>query len=159
MAESGPAPTSIAIPCPVASCPGPGVAVGPGPEAADIVEHPIQADAFDALHRVVADALLLAIVEHRHDVGVVQLRRRAGLGLKSPQVGPVGAEPRVHDLERHAALERLVLGFVDDAHAAAAELAEEGVVSQPPRAVSAAGVRAVAAGALPTGRRHPPARA
>ena len=39
--------------------------------------------------------------------------------------------------ERHAALERLVLGFVDDAHAAAADLAEQGVVAQPPRAAAA----------------------
>jgi len=114
------------------------------------------------MHRVEADAVLFAVVEDRHDVGVVQLRRRPGLGLKAPHVVPVGTEPRVHDLERHLVLERLVLGFVDDAHAAAAQLAEERVVAQPSRAAAAgssrfvAGAPVVGGPALVAGRRLEP---
>ena len=155
MAVSGSAAAIGRRPCPASLRHGRGVAVGRGPEAADVLQHPLQADADDTLHRVVADAVLLAVVEDRHDVGVVQLRRRACLGLESPHVGPVGTEPRVHDLQRHPALERLVLGLVDDPHAAAAQLAEQRVVAQPPcdrgRPVRGRAPR------RPTGRCHPPA--
>ena len=87
-------------------------------EAPNVVEHLMQADAGDQRHGVVADAILLAVIEHGHDVGMVQPRRRAGLGVEPPQIGRVGPEPGMHDLERHPALERLVLGLVDNPHAA-----------------------------------------
>src|SRR5258708_3038594 len=55
-----------------ASRPGRARGLGRGPEAAHVLEHIVQADTGDILHRVVADAVLLAKVEDRHDVGVVQ---------------------------------------------------------------------------------------
>ena len=42
--------------------------------------------ALDELHRVVADAVLLAVVEDADDVGVVQPGRQPGLGVEPPQV-------------------------------------------------------------------------
>jgi hypothetical protein len=60
--------------------------IGRGPEAADVVEHVVQADPGDVLHGVRADAVLLAEVEDRDDVGVMQPRRRAGLDLEPPQI-------------------------------------------------------------------------
>ena len=61
---------------------------------------------------------------------MVQLRRRACLGLKSPHVSPVGAEPWVHDLERHPALERFMLGLVHDPHPASTDAANQDEVTQ-----------------------------
>ena len=145
MAGSGSAPASVTVPWSRGSCRRPRRRGRARPGGGGHRRAPAPGRPHDTLHRVVADAVLLAIVEDRHDVGVVQLRRRPGLGLKSPQVRPVGTEPRVHDLERHAALERLVLGFVDDPHAAAAELAEQGVVAQPLRPICAGGTGTAAA--------------
>ena len=88
----------------------------------------MQADSGDQRHRVVADAVLLAVIEHGHDVGVMQPGRRAGLGVEPPQIGRVGPEPRMHDLERHPALERIVLGLIDDPHSAHANHAKDLVV-------------------------------
>ena len=57
--------------------------VRPPLPAPNILEHAINTDAHDALHRVKTDSILLAIIEDRHDVGVVKLRRRPCFGLKS----------------------------------------------------------------------------
>src|SRR5205085_3132808 len=46
-------------------------------------------------------------------------------------IGPVGAEPRVYDLQRHPVFERLVLSLIDDSHAPLADDAEDAVVAQP----------------------------
>ena len=53
----------------------------------------------------------------------------------------------MHDLERHPALERLVLGLVDDPHAARADDAEDLVVAQP------LGMRVARASGRPLARR------
>ena len=68
--------------------------------------------------------------------------------LEPPQVGPVGAEPRMHDLERHPVLERLVLGLVDDPHAPLADLAEDAGSRPAARDASGAGRAAGSAGRL-----------
>ncbi len=44
-------------------------------EAPDVFEHLMQAHPGDQRHGVVADAIMLAVIEHGHDVGVVQPRR------------------------------------------------------------------------------------
>jgi hypothetical protein len=110
---------------------GPAAAVSRSAQPADVLQHLLQAHAIDALHRVVENAVLLAVVEDRHDVGMVQPRGRAGLGLEPPQIGRIGAKPRVHDLERHPILERLVLGLVDDSHAPSAQLMLNAIATQP----------------------------
>jgi hypothetical protein len=59
--------------------------------------------------------------------------RPTGLVLEPPQRGPVGTEPRVHDLQRDPFLERSVLGVVDYAHTAVAQFTEQRLVAQPLR--------------------------
>ena len=75
-------------------------------EPADVGHDLVQAVTGDVLHGVVADAVVLAVVEDRDDIGVVQLGRRAGFVMEPPEVVGSGAEPWVHDLERDVAAER-----------------------------------------------------
>ena len=75
---------------------------------------------------------MLADVEDRHDVGVVQPRRRARLQPEPLEL----ARCRIRtvpgqDLQRHVAAERLLDRLVDDPHPPAADLAEDPVVAQP----------------------------
>ena len=100
-------------------------------EPADVGQDLVQAVTGDVLHGVVADAVVLAVVEDRDDIGVVQLGRRAGFVMEPPEVVGAGAEPWVHDLERHAAAERFPHRLVDHAHAPLADAAEDTVVAQP----------------------------
>ena len=76
-------------------------------------------------------AVLPAHAEDRHDVGVVQPRRRLRLALEPPHLLRVQQRAGREDLQRHAAAQRLLLGLVDHAHAAPADLAEDAVVAQP----------------------------
>ena len=61
----------------------------------------------------------------------MELGGRAGLGAEAAEVVLAGPEPRVDDLERHAAAQRLALGLVDHAHASLADRAKDPVVAQP----------------------------
>ena len=87
-------------------------------EATDLPQHRVEAEARDELHDVVVHALELADSEDGHDIGVVQLG-----GGAAPPAGTAGVArdrsgPCPEDLEGDATAERLLLGFVDDAHAA-----------------------------------------
>ena len=53
-----------------------------GAEPLQLLEHLVQPEPEDELHDVVGRALVLAHAEDRHDVGVVQLRRRPRLALE-----------------------------------------------------------------------------
>ncbi|MCG3180811.1 MAG: hypothetical protein BIFFINMI_03174 [Phycisphaerae bacterium] len=103
-----------------------------GPLAApgERCDDPVQPRALDVLHDVEVKPLLLADAVDLHDVGVVQPRRDAGLALEALELALVGQRQRGQHLERDAAAERLLLGFVDDAHAAAADLADDAEVAQ-----------------------------
>ncbi len=91
----------------------------------------VESQALDELHHVIGQPLVFADAEDRHDVGVVQPGRRAGLPLE-PLLGPgVHQELTGQDLQRDVAAERDLLGLVDDAHAAAADLADDPVIAQP----------------------------
>jgi hypothetical protein len=70
---------------------------------------------------------VLADAEDRHDVGVVQ--PAGGLGLAAEAVQPRLRRPQQH-LQGDAPAERQLLGLVDDAHAAAADLAHQPVVAE-----------------------------
>jgi len=54
-------------------------------EPADVGEDLVEAVAGDVLHCVVADAVMLAVVKDRDDIGVVQLGRRAGFVMEPPR--------------------------------------------------------------------------
>ena len=100
-------------------------------QATDVGQDTVQGLTLDELHGVVADPVMFAVVEDADDIRMVQPGRQAGLGVEPPQVFRVGPESRLHDLERHPVLERLVLGLVHHAHSPAADPAEDEVVTQP----------------------------
>jgi hypothetical protein len=91
-----------------------------GAQLAQVAQHPVQAVALDELHGVVVNALGLADAEDGHDVAVVQPRRRLRLAAEALRVTGMGPRVRRQDFQGDAAAERDLLGFVDDAHAAAA---------------------------------------
>ncbi len=64
-------------------------------------------------------------VEDLGDVGMIHHRQRLPLGLEAGDHLP-RVHPRLDDLQRHPALDRLgLLGHVDDAHAPFANLLEQ----------------------------------
>ena len=86
--------------------------------------------ALDELHGVMMHAAVAADGVDRDDVGVVQQRRGLGLDLESLELLGVGHGGEGQYLQRHAAVEGQLHGLVDDAHAAAADRAEQLVVPQ-----------------------------
>ena len=100
------------------------------PKSLQLIQHGVEPLALDELHDVIRRVFLLAHAEDRHDVGVVQLGRGPGLALESPALLGVSERLRRQDLERDVAAQRDLLGLVDDAHAAAADLAENAIVAQ-----------------------------
>ena len=86
-----------------------------------------QVGALEQLHREVRDAVVLAEVVGGDDVRMVELAR--GLGLEQEALlvlrAPVGVLVQDDGLQRDHAVEVRILGLVDDAHRAAAELAED----------------------------------
>jgi hypothetical protein len=86
-----------------------------------------QVGAVDELHGKVRHAVVIAAVERRDHVRVIQLA--GGLGLEEEALAVLVRALRIvgddDGLQRHGAVEVRVLGLVDDAHGAAAELAED----------------------------------
>ena len=95
------------------------------------VDRLAQVDALEQLHRHVEEALLLPEVVHGDDVGVVEQGRRLGLALEALQGLVVGAEAGGERLEGDEAVQHGVVGLVDLAHRAAAELADDRVLADP----------------------------
>ena len=93
-------------------------------------EHGIEPTALDVLHRVVVDAVLLAVLDDRHDVGVVQPARGTRLGAESLRGARVERGAVRQHLERHAPVEGGLHRLVDDAHPTSADLAKENVVAE-----------------------------
>ena len=106
-------------------------APGAPPQSPQLLQDGVQAHAGDELHDVVVMAVVPAHAEDRDDVGVVQPRRGPRLPLEPQHLLGVGQGRIGQDLQRHAPAERLLLGLVDHAHAAPADLAEDAVVAQP----------------------------
>ncbi len=102
------------------------VRVAEPPQLVDDLVEPL---ALDELHRVEGRLAIAADLEDRHDVGVVHPRR--GLGLAAEPLQRLAVADRVswQDLQRHAAAERDLLGLVDHAHPAPADLAEDPVIA------------------------------
>ena len=109
--------------------------------------------ALDELHGVVVDAALAADGVDRHDVRVVQLRRRLGLVLEALQLPGVQRRRERQHLEGDAPAQRQLHRLVDDAHAAAADLADDAEIAERLRRAGASvagvdGARRSAAGAV-----------
>jgi hypothetical protein len=76
------------------------------------------------------EAILLAHTIDRHDMAVMQPRRRARLEQEAAEVGRVGQALPGQDLQRHVPAQRDLLGLVDHAHPTPADLADDPVVPQ-----------------------------
>jgi hypothetical protein len=83
--------------------------------------------ALDVLEHDVRAALVLAGVDHADDVRVAELGDRARLAAEPLELVRVRRDLAVHQLDRHAALERLVERPIDGRHAAGADLGVEPV--------------------------------
>ena len=84
----------------------------------------------DELHRVVLLALVLAHLVDRHDVGVVEVRRRLGLGVEPLDVTARGEAAGEDHLERDEPVERHLPRLVDDPHPAPGDLLQQLVVAE-----------------------------
>ena len=95
------------------------------------VQHGIQSHAANALHHDVVETLVLAHAEHGNDVGVVQ--PRGGLRLAAEALQLLGVQQRLlgQHLDGDVPVERLLERLVDNAHAAAADLADDAEIAQP----------------------------
>ena len=93
-------------------------------------DHLRQALAFDELHRIVVDATLCSDRVDRDDIGMVERGSGPGFVFEAGQLLLVEHRGERQHLERHAAAERDLLGFVNHAHAAPAQLAEDAKIAQ-----------------------------
>lgn len=89
-----------------------------------------QRGALDKLHRVVVHAPLAADGIDRDDAGVMQSGGGAGLVLEAFELAAVEHAGQRQHFEGDAATERKLLGFVDDSHAAATDLAHDAKVAE-----------------------------
>ena len=72
------------------------------------------------------------VVEDLHDVVVVQLGHRLGLALEARLRLGLGQQVRVQHLDRHLALQRLVVRPVHDRHAALADFFDDPITGGEP---------------------------
>jgi hypothetical protein len=84
----------------------------------------------DVLHGVEVHAALAADCEDWHDVAVVQMGSGLCFVLEALQLARIERRCEGQHLERDAAIERDLFRFVDHAHPAAAELAEDAEVAE-----------------------------
>ena len=80
----------------------------------------IQSATFDILHQVIVPALVLPDPENRHDICMMKPAGGSRLAAKSRQVTAAGQE-----LDRHVAIQRTLDCFINNAHAPAADLADQ----------------------------------
>ena len=88
----------------------------------------LQGHAVQKLHGDERLAVLLANFVDRADIGMIQRRSGLRLALKARQRLRVSGNLVGQKLQGDKAAERDVLGFVDDAHPAAAEFLDDAVV-------------------------------
>ena len=89
-----------------------------------------QARPVDEAHAEVVLPVVLADLVDRHDAGMVEVGRGLGLGAEPRDVGLVGELPGQDHLEGDGPVEAQLPGLVDDAHAAAGDLAKQLVVAE-----------------------------
>ncbi len=100
------------------------------PDLPNVINDPVEALSGDILHGVIADTVVLAVVEDADDVGVVQPGGRAGLGVEPSEVVCPIAVLGMHHFESNVVFERLADGFVDDTHATFAKVAKNPVIAE-----------------------------
>ena len=93
-------------------------------------EHLVQIETGDVFRDQVIDAILLPEVEGHGDVGMVQLADRQRLFAELFASGIVGKQSCGQDLDRDVALQLLIMGAKDHAHASGANLFDQPIVPQ-----------------------------
>jgi hypothetical protein len=114
-------------------------------QAAQLLDDQVKPLAVDELHDVVVQAVGLADAVDGDDIRVVKPSCCFSLTLEAHQVARIQQRVPRQYLEGHVAAERFLFGLVDDAHAAAADLAQDAVVAQSLQAATL-GQRRVRAG-------------
>jgi hypothetical protein len=106
-------------------------ATGPhGAQSFQFRQHLVERLTLNELHDVVVQPVLFAYAEHRHDVGVVQPRGAARFALEALNLPAVERAAAAEHFQGHAAAERFLFRFVDDAHAAAADFPQDAEIAQ-----------------------------
>jgi hypothetical protein len=100
------------------------------PQPLDLLKDSVQPVPADELHGVVVKPLMLADAENRHDVGMVQPGRRAGLAPEPFQPSWVAEMVEGECLQGHVPAQRFLDRFVDHPHAARANGAEQEVIAE-----------------------------
>ena len=119
-------PRSCAKPRPSATCAA--ISTASAVASAPCLQPRAQVRAFEQLHRQVREVALLAEVEGRDDVRMVELARGLAPPWRSASRIPCASSTSSREqdrLQRDHAVERRILGLVHHAHRAAAELAED----------------------------------
>ncbi len=99
--------------------------------AAELVDLLGEGRPVDELHGVIVDPALAADRVDRDDVRMVQVRGRLGLDAEPGYLLRVDGGGEREDLQRDATAQRVLFGLVDDAHPAAAELADHAEIAEP----------------------------
>src|ERR1700678_1075439 len=87
----------------------------------------LQSHAIKKLHGNEGRTVLVINLVDRADVGMIQCRSSFGLALKAQKRLRVFGDLIRQELQGHKAVERNILGLVDDAHSAAADLFQNAV--------------------------------
>ena len=87
----------------------------------------LQRLALDVFHHDVVTVAVVTDIVDLDDIGVREPRRAAGLVGQARDVGGIGGELGMQDLDGHAASQAQVLGQVNAGHAAGAEGAQQAV--------------------------------
>ena len=74
--------------------------------------------------------LMLRDFENRDDAGMIQIRRRFGLGVKPFDIVFAGQLPGQDHLQRDDAVQADLPSFVDHAHPAAGDLFQQFVIAE-----------------------------
>jgi hypothetical protein len=102
-------------------------------EGLQLLEHGIEGLALDELHGIEEHSPVLADLEDRDDIGVVQPGRGPCLAAEPLLAAGVLADGGGEDFQRDVPAQGELLGLVDDPHAAPADLAEDAVARDPVR--------------------------
>src|SRR5262245_45356277 len=84
----------------------------------------------DELHRIIMDAAVTADDIDRNDVGMVQVGGRLGFRFEALQSSRIKRGREWQYFERDSPAQRDLFRFVNDTHAAAADLAQQAEVAQ-----------------------------
>ncbi len=97
--------------------------------AVDVLEHDVRSARLDPVHAARGARVPLAGVDHRDDVGMVELRHRARLATEALELIGVRGDLAVHQLDRDLALEHGVERAIHGAHATVPDARVEAVAT------------------------------